>query len=196
MTLMTATGTAASNIDGRAISLTVFSTVRWWGRLWLPALFSFVRARPSSQRKLRELSFIHFARWTVVRQIPFNGVPQRRERLRYPHLFFESNFNDGWEEYIDAFSYILTRAMSFFWRSSYGFPRALPTAPFKEYIRSNELPSSHYFSAYPEATVSTIEASRQLEPKLLALAERAPTLTPEEFLRDWETFLEQAQAYL
>ena len=42
------------------------------------------------------------------------------------HLFFESNFNGGWEEYIDAFSYILTRGMRRSWGSSLRLPGAAP----------------------------------------------------------------------
>jgi hypothetical protein len=193
---MTATGTAERNVDGQAISLTVFSTVRWWGRIWLPALFAFIRYRSGSLRILRGLSFIHFARWTLVTRLPYNGPPQPERRLRYPHLFFESNFNGGWEEYIDAFSFVLTRGMGFFWRSSYGFPGALPTGPFKDYIRSNELQASHYFSAYPQATVTTIDAARQLEPKVQALGERTTGCSPEEFEAQWQTFLTDVQGYL
>jgi hypothetical protein len=193
---MTATGTTERNVDGQAISLTVFSNVKWWGRIWLPLLFGFIRYRAGSLRILRGLSFIHFARWVLIRQIPYNGPPQSPQHLRYPRLFFESNFNGGWEEYIDAFSFVLTRGMGFFWRSSYGFPGALPTGPFKDYIRSHELRASHYFSAYPEATVTTIEAARQLEPELLALVERSARSSPEQFVEQWQAFLTDVQAYL
>ncbi|MEA2429115.1 MAG: hypothetical protein QOF37_2743, partial [Thermoleophilaceae bacterium] len=119
----TATGTAARNVDGQAIAITVFSTVKWWGRLWLPLVFLYARLVPSTQGTLARLSFIHFARWTLVRRMPGS-------KLRHPYLFFESNFNGGWEEYIDAFSHILTRGMTVFWGSSAGFPKPLPTSPF------------------------------------------------------------------
>ena len=58
---------------------------------------------------LRQLSFIHFARWTVISKLPYNGPPQKKGRFRYQHMYFESNFNGGWEEYIDAFSHILAK---------------------------------------------------------------------------------------
>src|SRR3954468_10783028 len=90
---VTATGTASRNVDGQAIAITVFSTVKWWGRWWLPLVFWYARTFPKSRGTLARLSFIHFARWTLVRRIPHNGPPQRDDALRYPHLFFESNFN-------------------------------------------------------------------------------------------------------
>jgi hypothetical protein len=123
---ITATGTGSRNHDGQAIAITVFSTVRWWGKFFLPVLFLITRTFPKLTADLRKLSFIHFARWTIVSAPPYNGPPQREGGLRYAHMYFESNFNGGWEEYIDAFSHILTRGMTAFWGSSYGFPKPLP----------------------------------------------------------------------
>ena len=109
---------------------------------------------PRSQARLAQLSFIHFARWTLVRRIPYNRPPQPQRRLHYAHLFFESNFNGGWEEYIDAFSYILTRGHEDVLGQLLRLPGPLPTAPFKAYIRRNEIEASHFYSAYPEATTT------------------------------------------
>lgn len=151
---------------------------------------------PRSGGTLAELSFIHFARWTLVRRIPFNGRPQPRQRLRYPRLFFESNFNGGWEEYIDAFSHILTRGMTYFWGSSYGFPKPLPTAPFKQYIRRNELEASHYWSAYPQATTSMVHAALALDDQLESFRRRTEGLGPEAFAEQWRALLTDAQRHL
>ena len=190
---VTATGTDRRNVDGQAVALTVFSTVKWWGRLWMPLVFLYARLFPNSRGTLARLSFIHFARWTLIRRIPFNGAPQPRRKLNYPHLFFESNFNGGWEEYIDAFSYILTSGMTAFWGSSYGFPKPLPTTPFKDYIRRNEIVASHFYSAYPEATTTMVQAALELEEKLAPLRSRAADLNPEAFATAWREFITDAQ---
>jgi hypothetical protein len=191
---VTATGTQSRNVDGQAIAITVFSTVKWWGRLWLPLVFLYARFFPRSRGTLARLSFIHFARWTLVKRIPDNG--QTKVRLRYPHLFFESNFNGGWEEYIDAFSYILTRGMTLFWGSSYGFPKPLPTGPFKQYIRRNEIVASHYYSAYPEATTTMVLAALELEEKLAPLRERAAGMDDAAFAAVWRQSLTDVQGCL
>jgi hypothetical protein len=192
----TATGTDPRNVDGQAIAITVFSTVKLLGRVWLPLLFLVARLLPGQLATLRRLSFIHFARWTLVREIPFNGAPQPEVRLKYPHLFFESNFNGGWEEYIDAFAYVLTRGMTFFWGTSYGFPKPVPTGPFKEYIDQNQIAAAHFYSAYPEATNSMVLAALELETELAPLRGRAGTLEPEAFTAEWRRFLTKAQRCL
>jgi hypothetical protein len=191
---VTATGTKARNVDGQAIAITVFSTVKWWGRLWMPLVFLYGRLVPRAGGTLAKLSFIHFARWTLVKRIPDNGQP--KVRLHYQHLFFESNFNGGWEEYIDAFSYILTKGMKLFWGSSYGFPQPLPTGPFKKYIRRNEIEAAHFYSAYPQGTTTMVNASLELKTKLDPLREQAGQMDDLAFVTAWRSFLTDAQGCL
>ena len=99
------------------------------------------------------LSFIHYARWAVIERFPDgNGG----ERLNHSYLFFESNFNGTWDQYIDAFSEVVALRMKAIWGTSFGFPGPLPVEPFKEYIRRNEFVANHYWSAYPGATTTEI----------------------------------------
>jgi hypothetical protein len=186
-------GTKDGNVAGEAVALTVFSTVRRWGLVELPLFFLALRKAPRSLGTLKRLSFIHAARWSLVREIPYNGAPQPRVTLRHPHLFFESNFNGGWEEYIDAFSYLLTAGMFGFWGSSYGFRWALPAGPFKDYIRKNEYVANHYFSAYPEATATMVQQALELGPRVSALRGRAAGLSPEAFAAEWRQLLMEVQ---
>jgi hypothetical protein len=189
-------GAAPANVAGEAVALTVFSTVRRWGLLELPLFFFVLRKAPKSLTTLKRLSFIQSARWSLLREIPYNGAPQPRVSLRHPHLYFESNFNGGWEEYIDAFSFLLTSGMFGFWGSSYGFPWALPTGPFKAYIRRNEYVASHYYSAYPEATATIVLQALELEPAIATLCERAADLPPDEFAAAWRRAVTEIQQCL
>lgn len=70
---ITATGTASRNVYGQAIALTAFNTVKWWGRLWLPLVFWYAAHFPKSSGTLGKLSFIHFARWSMVRSSRLAG---------------------------------------------------------------------------------------------------------------------------
>ncbi|MGI8728993.1 MAG: hypothetical protein ACR2LK_03220 [Solirubrobacteraceae bacterium] len=194
---ITATGTPSQrNVDGQVIALTAFSTVKWWGRAFLPILFAVTKRVPKLTEPLVRLSFIHFARWTLVKAIPHNGASQPRQKLNHPHMYFESNFNGGWEEYIDAFSHILTRGMAFFWGSSYGFPKALPAGPFKAYIKENEVANSHYHCAYPQATVTMVKAALELDEKLAALKRDAKSMDPAAFAAAYSRLLTDAQRSL
>ena len=190
---ITATGTQPRNYDGQVIAITVFSTIKLQGRVFLPVLFAVTRCVPKLTGTLRQLSFIHFARWTVIGKLPYNGPPQKQGRFRYPHMYFESNFNGGWEEYIDAFSHILTSGMTAFWGSSYGFPKPLPTAPFKRYIQDNETEADHYYCAYPEATSTMIQRALVLDERLAKLKRDAKRMDPDAFAMAYRTFLTESQ---
>jgi hypothetical protein len=186
---MTATGTDPRNVDGQAIAITVFSAVKWWGRVWLPLVFLYARLFPKSHSTLAKLSFIHFARWTYIRRLP-------SQPLRHPQVFFESNFNGGWEEYIDAFSRILTTGMTLFWGSSFGYPKPLPTGPFKAYIKRHQLVASHFYSAYPEATTTMVLSALALDERLGAFRARTKGMDPDAFAQAWRDFLHAVQTDL
>jgi hypothetical protein len=191
-----AAGTSDRNVNGNAVALTVFSAVKWWGRIELPVFMRYLRLGRNSLGDLKRLSFIHAARWSLFSEIPYNGPPQPQRRLNSAHLYFESNFNGGWEEYIDAFSYVLKTGMWAFWGSSFGFPQALPSGPFKDYIRDNAIDASHYYAAYPDGTATMVLAALEVEPRLEQLKWQATWMTPTEFAAAWRAFLIETQPAL
>jgi hypothetical protein len=188
------------NQHGRARAMTVFSPVKpflkWppGGVLWLEGVFGVAKVRPDRNSTLRKLSFIHFARWLIVRRVPDHGQPA--ERLGPGLLMFESNYNGTFDQYIDAFSEILTRGMSLIWGNSYGFPGPKPVTPFKAYIRANEFVADHYYSAYPTATTTMIVSALELMAPHEAFRERARNLNGVEFGDAYRAFLTEMQEYL
>ncbi len=189
-----------ANEIGRATAITVFTPVRrGWTRAWLRPMF-WLGTRfpelPGPIARLRKLSFIHFARWTIVERLPPDAPPGEEEPLAYDHLYFESNFNGSWSQYIDAFSAILPVGLSLIWFSSFGWTGVLPVAEFKRYIRDNEYHANHFYCAYPEATTTTILQALSLERELVAFRERARDLEPERFASEYRDFLTSVQRSL
>src|SRR3954454_3941731 len=133
--------------------MTVLTPVKPTGRVVLPLVFWVGRHATFTLKKLHILSFIHFARWIVISRFP-DGA--RGEKLHHPYLFFESNFNGLWDQYIDAFSEVVPARMKGIWGTSYGFPGPIPVEPFKQYIRKNEYVANHYWSASPEAPAAEV----------------------------------------
>ena len=185
-----------SNVEGRATALTVLSPVRPGWTPWLRLVFWLSRSIPSSTKELRQLSFIHYGRWSMLRTVPSTGEPQR---LRYTWLFFESNFNGTWDQYIDAFSEVVPLRMRMIWGSSFGFPGPQPVGPFKDYIRRNELPAQHYYSAYPAATTTEVLSALEVDRAFAQLAAAAAPSAdddPAAFARAYEAFLTDVQLHL
>jgi hypothetical protein len=179
-----------ANVEGRATAITVLSPYKPTGRLLLPIVFWIGRNVTATLKKLHTLSFIHYARWVVVKRFPDGGGG---EKLNYPYLMFESNFNGSWDQYIDAFSEVVPERMRGIWGTSYGFPGPIPVEPFKDYIRANEYVANHYYNAYPGTTTTEIISARKVAAAVDQLSARATTLDPAAFKTAYEDMLTAIQ---
>lgn len=186
----------ACNQVGGWTSITLFTTQQPWGPAAMRALFAATRAFPQALAQMDSLSFISFASWSLVRDIPYNGPPQRTRRLRRWHLFFEVHFNGSWAQYIDSSVRILTTGMYAYWGSSVGFPGPLPAGPFQQFFRDHEVDLGHYWCAYPDATVTIIRQALELEERVAMFAHRAQLLREDAFDDAWDAFLADAQRLL
>jgi hypothetical protein len=182
-----------ANVEGKCTAITVLTPVRHGGRFWLALVFLAGRHVAASLVKLQTLSFIHYARWAVIRRFPDgNGG----ERLGHTYLFFESNFNGTWDQYIDAFSEVVPARMKAIWGTSYGFPGPIPVEPFKGYIRKNEYVANHYWSAYPEASTTEVVSATRVARELERFGERTGDMGPAEFKRAYDELLTSLQGDL
>ena len=179
----TATGTDPRNVDGQAICITVFSTVKWWGRAWLPLVFLYARLVPSARGTLARLSFIHFARWALM--------PGRRR------LLFLTSFDGSDIQYIEAFVRVVPRRISGLYKGATGFPGPRRFGPVDRYIVDHSHHVDHFWMAYPEASTTMVSQALALA-ELYAASERAldGAKDAEAFAREWQSFLTEAQELL
>jgi hypothetical protein len=184
-----------ANIEGKATAITVLTPVRRGGPILLGVVFWAGRNLAFTLAKLETLSFIHYARWTLIKRFP-DGSDGEGQRPNHTYLFFESNFNGTWDQYIDAFSEIVALRMKAIWGTSLGFPGPLPVEPFKQYIRRNEYVANHYWSAYPGHTTTEIISAGDVATKFKAFHEASAGLSPEAFDAAYKAFLTQVQGNL
>jgi len=181
------------NRSGKTYALTVLTPMRplrTWG---LRAVFLAVRLGffKLVQRNLKELQFIHFARWVIVPRSKFPRVDpsQPRESLKYDYLLFCSNFNGDWAAYIDAFSEVVPFGMDNVWRWSVKYPMSVPITPFLAYIRQNQFDADYYYSAYPNTTTNDVLNALALRARLETFARASRDLDPDAFKREYEQFV-------
>ena len=116
-----------------------------------PLVFWVGRHVTSTLEEAPALSFIHYARWVVIRRFPDGG---RGERLGHTYLFFESNFNGTWDQYIDAFSEVVPSAHE-------GDLGHAPTASRARSRSSRSRPTSARTSTSPTTTGRRIPGRRR-----------------------------------
>src|ERR1700730_13496442 len=73
---------------GRLFCLTLFTPIRpQWVTLMRVAFYA-AKWLSFAQRHILQFNFIRFVRWTIVSpELPFNGAPQQRDKLKYHYLF-------------------------------------------------------------------------------------------------------------
>lgn len=187
-----------SNINGKVYALNAITPMRPW-KTWILRAFFFVLGHVKPlQADLINLSFIQFARWVIIPRdrFPFLGQTQRREALKYDYLLFFSNFNGTWNQYIDAFSAVLSRGLNLVWRWSEKFPGSVPVTPFKQYIARVQFDTDYYYTAYPQATANDVKSAHIVQGALTTLSKGVETRTPEQFREAYLQFVISVQAHL
>jgi hypothetical protein len=184
-----------TNINGKAYAMNAITPMKTWKTPILKLLFFLLGAIKPLQKDLKQLSFIHFARWVVVgrNQFPQLATTQPREDLRYDYLIFFSNFNGTWNQYIDAFSAVLSRGLNLIWRWSEKFPGSRPVTEFKRYITLVQFDTDYYYNVYPRATTNDVKAALRVQDALNEFARTSQSLSPGQFEKEWLNFMIRIQ---
>jgi hypothetical protein len=184
-----------TNINGKAYALNAITPMKPWKTPILKLFFLLLGAVKPLQNDLKNLSFIHFARWVVIRrnQFPHLADKQPREELRYDYLVFFSNFNGTWNQYIDAFSAVLSKGLDLIWRWSEKYPGSRPVTAFKRYIALVQFDTDYYYNVYPRASTNDVKAALRVQDELDRFADASQALSPADFEKAWLEFLVRVQ---
>ncbi len=187
-----------SNIAGKAYAMNVVTPLRWY-LAWLNKLIFFIALKvPSKLRGLITLSLIHYARWVIVgrKQFPHLDESQPREDLHYSYMFFFSNFNGSWDQYVDSFTFAIPSGLDLFWKWNVKYPHSVPLTPFHNYIQYNQVETSHYYSAYPLAASNDVKAAKRVKAALIDFDSQWRDAPPEQFLKQYNALLRSVQGDL
>jgi hypothetical protein len=187
-----------SNLAGKAYGMNVITpmppTLTWINR----AIFMVARLTPGTLAGLLGLSLIHFARWVIIKRDAWPDLGQGKETLQNDYMFFCSNFNGTWDQYIDAFSDGIPSGLDLFWYSSTGYPHSIPITPFKSYITHNQIDCQYYYNATPGSAQRDIKGALRVQRALRRLADEHARLKdrPEEFAEHYRKALLEIQGSL
>jgi hypothetical protein len=182
-----------SNIAGKAYAMSLLTPMRPWKTPINTFLFKVSRVVPQTLSGLLGLEIIHFARWVMIRRNQWPDFGQGKEKLTNDYMFFISNFNGTWDQYIDAFSDGIPDGLNLFWYSSTKFPHSIPITPFKDYIRHNQITTDYYYNATPGSAQRDIKAALRVMAKIKELAALDPQTPPGEFRERYQAALQSVQ---
>lgn len=179
-----------SNIAGKAYAMNVITPIKWYLR-WINKVIFFIGKSPRLLEGLFTLSLIHYARWVIVKpgQFPRLDPSQPKEDIKYSYMFFFSNFNGSWAQYVDSFSMAIPSGLNSFWFKNIKYPNSVPINPFHEYITDNQLWTNHYYNAYPMAASNDIKSAKKVKTALQVFIKDTEKVTPEVFQKLYNRLL-------
>jgi hypothetical protein len=180
-----------SNIAGKAYAMNAITPMRWYTS-WLNRLFFWASSVYTPFLSgLLTLSLIHYARWVIVKpsQFPNMGHGQPTEELRYNYMFFFSNFNGSWDQYVDSFSSAIPSGLDLFWKRNIQYPGSVPMLPFHHYITRNQIWTDHYYNAYPMASSNDVKSARRVKQALLTFIDDVKADSPAAFQQKYNRLL-------
>jgi hypothetical protein len=127
----------------------------------------------------------HFARWLVLNDLVYQGPPQKRDSLQSAYLFFVSNFDGELDTYLDAMLATMRAEAEAVWSCCVGFPGTADPAKFKTYLKHNQVETTFFVSAYPEASVSDVRKAMDLRGRITEFAITAQTLDTDSLHQAW-----------
>jgi hypothetical protein len=178
-----------TNINGKAYAMNAITPMKPWKTPLLRLIFFLLGAIKPLQNDLKNLSFIHFARWVIIPRAKFPRLSEQQpaENLRYDYLLFFSNFNGTWNQYIDAFSAVLSKGLDLIWRWSEKYPGSTPVTGFKIYIARVQFDTDYYYNAYPKSSTNdVVDAVHDFE-------KAGASLSPAEFEKAYLDFVLRVQ---
>lgn len=181
---------------GRLYCLTLFTPIRPQWLLVLRFGMWIAKWIPLAAKHVLQFNFIQFVRWTIVSELPYNGPPQKKDRLNYAYLFFESNFDGPWQHYIDAFAYCIPYDIRFVWGRGPHFPGPPPAEPLKQWIARNSMEGGTYYCAYPSASTRIVKSAIVVRERLQKLVAESAHLNATDFKARYEQFLTECQCDL
>lgn len=136
------------------------------GVLWLVNLI----ARTADQGELSGIPSIHFAHWSLIDK-------GRR-------LYFVSNFDGSWENYLDDFIDKASPGLTAIWSNTVGFPKtswlikegARDGSRFKANARDKQTKTNVWYTAYKQLTVQTIDNNSAIREDLSTSLDDKATL--------------------
>ncbi len=186
-----------SNIAGKAYAMNVVTPIRWY-TAWINRLAFWAASLPflsSLLKGLATLSLIHYARWAIVKpsQFPHLASNQPKETIKYSYMFFFSNFNGSWAQYVDSFNMSIPSGLNLLWKLNVKYPGSVPLQPFYAYITYNQIWTSHYYNAYPTAASNDVKAAKRIKTGLEDFIDNTKNASPDDFKKKYDRLLNDLQ---
>ena len=178
------------NRAGQASAFSIATPLRRGWASWLLTLLLLSAWIRLLSEPMRRLSFIYFAQWSVLDSLPGD---EGEERLERPVLYFQSNFNTAFEDYISTFVHSVPWRIRFIWWGALGRPHLFPFSRYMAWTSASSLLHDHYYGAYTTSTTTDVARAVACRGAVGPLVDAARENDVKDFERAWHEFLARLQ---
>ena len=179
----------------RATPLTILSPIPWWWAIWVWFTWRVAAVVGGVAAPLRALSFIHFARWALIRRWPADRQTPR-DRAAPRSMLFLTSFDGSAIQYIEAFVRVVPGRINGLYAGAKGFPGPRRFGPVAQYIEDHSHPVDHFWMAHPDASTTMIDQALKLKMAYEVCVPRMDVDDPRRFGEEWRRFLTVVQGVL
>ncbi len=134
---------------------------------------------------LSRMGSTHFARFVVLHDLVYQGPPQVRDTLQSAYLIFVSSFDGGLEHYLESMLDLMAEECDAVWSLCVGFPGTADRDACLAYLLHNQIDTTFFVSAYPDATVPEVHSSLELRHRVADFAVSAQGRDPDDLMASW-----------
>jgi hypothetical protein len=172
-----------ANTSGQAFALMTASPVLA-GRV--PALRTYLSRLPTGEKSpLARMGTTHFARWLVIDDLVYQGPPQVRDHLKSSYLIFVTNFDGPLGSYLDAIARLMPVEADAIWGHCVDYPGVADPTAFAGFVHRNQIDTTFFFSAYPDASVAQVRDSLRACKRFTDFAVSAQGMDPAALRREF-----------
>jgi hypothetical protein len=164
------------NTSGQAYALMVMAPIRPDRQ---DPLREYLAALPTGEASpLARMGTTHFARWIVLDDLVYQGSPQQRDSLKSAYLIFLTNVDGDLDRYLADMLAAMPVEADEIWSNCVAFPGTADAGAFADYMKHNQIDTTFFVSAYPQATVAQVREDLRLRRDLADFAVAAQSMDP------------------
>lgn len=133
----------------------------------------------------------HLARWCVIDDLPFEGIPARVDRLASKYLLFTSCFDGDLEPYVERLRTGMPASLDAIYAHCVSYPGSRDAGLFYNYVRRCQVKTSFFFGAYPDASLEKVLRALEAQRQVARFIEDRQGAPPEQLQQAFTAFMTQ-----
>ena len=135
------------------------------------------------------VSSTHMARFVVLDDVVYFGMPSCEEHLKSKYLIFESNFDGELETYLTRLAAEARDEVHNIWQHCIGYPGVQKVDAFIAYMKRCQIETTFYFADVNDKTVQQTLNALQTQSAVASFIEKNQGKPPEELQPEFVEFM-------